>query len=83
MTERTIKHGPAEINPEIKPNPVNPSHYQGDAVMKFIEQFDLGFCEGNAVKYIARHQTKGTPLEDLRKAKWYLERAISNLETET
>lgn len=69
-------------NPEIKPDPVNPAHYKGDTVMVFIEEFNLGFCEGNAVKYIARHQSKGAPLEDLRKARWYLERAISNLETE-
>lgn len=69
-------------NPRIKPDPVNPAHYKGDTVMVFIEEFDLGFCEGNAVKYIARHQSKGTPLEDLRKARWYLDRAISNHETE-
>lgn len=66
-------------------DPVNhPSHYGGaDNVyeaIKVIEAWQLDFCLGNAVKYIARHAHKGRPLEDLRKARWYLERAIQNLE---
>lgn len=33
------------------------------------------FCTGNAIKYLWRYQDKGTPLEDLRKARWYAHRA--------
>ncbi len=36
----------------------------------------LGFCLGNAVKYILRAPFKGREVEDLKKAKWYLERLV-------
>lgn len=35
----------------------------------------MGFLTGNAIKYLWRHRDKGTPLEDLKKARWYLSRA--------
>jgi hypothetical protein len=56
------------------------SYYHGTKVMEFIEEFQLGFCLGNTVKYIARNQEKGTPLEDLKKALWYLDREIAQME---
>lgn len=40
----------------------------------------LGFCLGNAVKYVWRAGLKGDELEDLRKAAWYLQREIARLE---
>ena len=62
------------------PETVNhPDHYGGDTVyeaIKVIEAWQLGFCLGNAVKYIARAGKKGNRLEDLRKAAWYLQREI-------
>jgi hypothetical protein len=64
-------------------NTVNhPTHYnQGKLeVIDVIEDWKLGFCEGNAVKYIARAKHKGKELEDLQKARWYLDRAIQALE---
>lgn len=36
----------------------------------------LGFCLGNVVKYVLRCDRKGAPLEDLAKARWYLDREI-------
>ena len=36
----------------------------------------MGFCLGNAVKYIWRADEKGSAIEDLKKAKWYVEREI-------
>lgn len=33
------------------------------------------FCTGNVIKYLWRYNDKGTPLEDLRKARWYAHRA--------
>lgn len=59
------------------------SYYKGDFVMRIIEIFGLGFCLGNVVKYILRAGVK-TPdkLVDLRKARWYLNREIKNLEKE-
>ena len=36
----------------------------------------MNFCLGNAVKYIWRADGKGDALEDLKKARWYLNREI-------
>jgi Protein of unknwon function (DUF3310) len=58
----------------------HPAHYGGEAnvyeAIKVIEAWRLGFCLGNAVKYIARAGKKGDEIEDLRKALWYLQREI-------
>lgn len=40
----------------------------------------MGFCLGNAVKYIWRASLKGDRLENLRKARWYIEREIAAAE---
>jgi hypothetical protein len=56
---------------EELPNAITPTYYHGDTVMRFIEEFDLSFCLGNTVKYIARQKHKNQ-LEDLKKALWYL-----------
>ena len=49
--------------------------------IKVIEAWGLGFHLGSAVKYIARAGKKpmANELEDLQKAKWYLERRIAQL----
>jgi len=64
----------------------HPSHYGGESnpyeAIKVIEAWDLGFNLGNVVKYLSRAGKKGEPLEDLRKAAWYLQREIQNLENE-
>lgn len=73
----------ADINKEQ----VNhPSHYGGGdntyEVIKVIEAWDLDFHLGNTVKYISRAGKKDQDkeLQDLKKALWYLERKINNLE---
>lgn len=65
-------------------DPVNsPAHYRwlpnGVEVIDITET--LGFCLGNVVKYTLRADHKGKPLEDLRKARWYLDREIANRES--
>lgn len=57
----------------------HPAHYQagGLEAIDVIEAFDLGFRLGNAVKYILRAGRKGAALEDLKKARWYLDREIA------
>lgn len=49
-------------------------------VIDVLEAWDLPFQLANVVKYIARHRDKGSPLEDLKKARWYLDRYISKME---
>jgi len=60
-------------------DPVNqPAHYtahpSGVECITITEHF--GFCVGNAIKYLWRADLKGDALEDLRKARWYIEREI-------
>ena len=64
---------------EPKADPVNhPAHYKvgGIETIDFIEAKNLDYNLGNVVKYVTRADHKGNKLEDLRKAQWYLTRAI-------
>lgn len=60
----------------------NPTHYGGKKnpveVIKVIRGHELGFSTGNAVKYILRAGKKDSAktIEDLEKAKWYLQEEI-------
>jgi hypothetical protein len=45
-----------------------------------VTEWKLGFHEGNVVKYIARAKHKENELQDLKKAQFYLNKAILNLE---
>ena len=56
----------------------HPPHYADHYRVEVIELTqELGFCTGNAVKYILRSPWKGAYIEDLRKAAWYIERQRS------
>lgn len=63
----------------------HPSHYNSGKieVIDFIEDQKLDFSLGNCIKYICRAGKKNdNAIEDLEKAKWYLEREISFLKNE-
>lgn len=57
----------------------HPPHYTATLVepINVIEAWHLSFHLGNCVKYIARCDLKGKPIEDLEKARWYLDREIA------
>lgn len=61
----------------------HPAHYGGEnnvyECIKVIEAWDLGFHEGNVVKYLSRWREKGG-IKDLYKAAWYLNRFIKQQE---
>jgi len=66
-------------------DPINhPAHYTSGKfeTIDVIEDWGLGMHLGNAVKYISRAGKKdpAREIEDLKKARWYLDRHISNLE---
>ena len=63
----------------------HPNHYNvgGIEVIDFIESWNLDFSLGNAIKYIARAPYKNDELEDLKKARWYIDREIERLEKNT
>lgn len=73
------------MSQRITPKPdtqVGGTHYSDLKIepIQFIEANGLDYCEGNAVKYLSRWKSKNG-LQDLEKAKWYVERLIQ-VETE-
>ena len=56
---------------------INPIHYKkGDIeVIDYILDQKFDYLEGNVIKYVSRYRNKGG-IEDLRKARWYLEKLI-------
>lgn len=60
-----------------------PPHYKvgGIETIDFIEAKNLSYHLGNAVKYISRAYYKSNPLQDLKKARYYLDREITRRET--
>lgn len=56
----------------------HPPHYTGHpSGVECIQITEhMGFCIGNAVKYLWRADLKGADIEDLQKARWYLDREI-------
>ena len=74
-----------KVADEVTRDNVNhPDHYNHGKieVIDFIEDKELGFHLGNAVKYISRAGRKNPDkiIEDLRKAVWYINRQIQRLE---
>ena len=66
------------------PDPTNPCYYGfgDDAVIEcieYIESHAFDFLEGNVIKYVTRYQNKNGS-EDLKKARWYLDRLIKREE---
>jgi hypothetical protein len=73
----------------VTTDPVNhPAHYtshparcvcgRGVECIQITEH--MGFNVGNVVKYLWRADEKGAPIEDLKKARWYLDREIQRRE---
>lgn len=76
-------------SPHFSEDNVNhPSHYKQysqeviDTIEEVTSQYPgaVGYLVGNAIKYIFRAPFKGNNVEDLKKAVWYLNRAIEKLE---
>ena len=68
----------------------HPNHYQSESGLEVIDVIkaftselsgEEAFCIGNAIKYVCRYSKKNG-VEDLEKAKWYIDRAISVRTTE-
>lgn len=81
VVDRAREDRPEKITPDV----INhPSHYTfgGLEVIDAIEAWSLGFALGNAVKYIARAGRKDPAkhVEDLKKARFYIDREIARLE---
>ena len=66
-----------KANEEKTESAINPNHYrQGNIeVIDFIEDQKMDYKEGNIIKYVSRYKYKNG-VEDLLKAKWYLDRLL-------
>lgn len=60
-------------------DPINPGHYNFGNVQPVDIAEHLSFNLGNVVKYVSRAGRKGDALEDLTKARWYLDREIERI----
>ncbi len=83
--DQSVNTATLNIDKEINNQVNHPNHYGGDTVyetIKVLAAWKLGFLLGNAVKYLSRAGKKDPTklLEDLKKARWYLDDAISRLE---
>ena len=59
----------------------HPKHYTNHpSGVECIEVTEhMNFCVGNAIKYLWRAGLKGEQIEDLRKARWYIDREIARI----
>lgn len=85
--DELLTHSSPKENNAVSPNEDmvhNPAHYskgmpEGVQVIDVIEAQGFGYNLGNATKYLLRSQFKGTEVQDLEKAVWYLNREIDRL----
>lgn len=94
MNDTTKKHEGYEnymkrmmAEAEQQPDEVNhPSHYTHsgdieciDAIKAALGDNFIYFLQGNTIKYLWRFSHKGKPKQDLQKARWYIDRAITEV----
>ena len=81
--DEVVKEAEAEISHPVRTGDLvnHPPHYKvgGIETIDFIEAKGLDYHLGNVVKYISRADHKDDKLDNLKKAQWYLNRAIDNL----
>ena len=78
------------VQDEVQPDVVNqPPHY-GNGKIECIDYMKdnmdhmmfMEYLEGNCKKYLHRYRYKQKPLEELRKARWYLDKLVKEMEGE-
>lgn len=78
QAEPVVQEKQNDAPKEVKDMVNRPPHYTegGIEVIDYIEAKALDYHLGNVIKYVSRAGKKGDTLEDLKKARWYLDRAI-------
>jgi len=87
-----LNHGVGEVVFDVAGDVVvdvvnSPPHYKAGGI-EAIEGIEAsmapeayaGYLKGNVMKYLWRYEKKGKPIEDLKKARWYLDRLIQKVE---
>ena len=80
-TNKIRMEAPERMTVSATPDSINhPAHYTAGGIetIDFIEAKKLNYNLGNVIKYLTRADHKGSKLEDLRKAQWYLTREINS-----
>lgn len=88
--KQMLKESMDNYIPQVEVDNVNhPKHYEGkieciNAMQEVLgKDGTISFCIGNAFKYIWRCKKKHpTPIEDLKKCRWYINKALELLESE-
>ncbi|HHR6572451.1 TPA: DUF3310 domain-containing protein, partial [Providencia alcalifaciens] len=80
--------GKGEEN-KMTDNVNNPAHYASGGIecieaikASMTREAFLGYLKGNIQKYVWRYEKKINPVEDLKKARWYMNRLVDELENE-
>ena len=85
----TINIGDTTLNLPDNFDPVDkPAHYNlggGVECIDYIKQIlgtdgFINYCQGNMIKYQHRHRYKSNPVEDMKKAQWYLNKMLETME---
>ena len=74
-----LRKWPRKEETDFEEPTINPAHYKHLGVECIQMAEHMSFCLGNVVKYVYRCNLKGG-VEDLRKARWYLDREIARRE---
>jgi hypothetical protein len=75
--ESIVEEGKQKILHDPVNHPTHYTSYPGIEVIQLTRH--MNFCKGNACKYIARAEFKGTEIQDLEKAIWYLQDEIKRI----
>jgi len=75
-------YGPKSLEKDLVNNP---AHYnKGIETIEYIKSWDMSYAQGNVIKYVTRynikHQDTEHQTQDLKKALWYLQDMIKDLE---
>lgn len=81
LEDPVVAHRVPDIDPVNKPDHYNVGAIEAiEAIKASMPASEFkGYLKGNLMKYVWRYDYKGKPVEDLRKARWYLDRLIKEL----
>jgi hypothetical protein len=79
--EKILDRRSTRMEKNMNDNVNHPKHYTNHpSGVECIEVTEhMNFCVGNAIKYLWRAGLKGEQVEDLRKARWYIDREIARI----
>jgi hypothetical protein len=81
MIKKLNDVSPAEWDAVTKPQHYNTGGIEAiDYIKQQLGDGFIEYCEGNALKYLHRWRYKEHPVQDLRKARWYLDKMIEATE---